>query len=269
MSVAMLLEPYSRSLEVTTGRPVKPWPTMYDLPSENPEDPGVPDVFHLQQPHLLQETFQPPAYPSDNVFVAADLNLYYDRQHDHWYKRPDWFAVVGVPNLYKGRDARYSYVVWDEQVIPILVAEFLSPSTKLDDLGRKPKRKKGTPTKWMVYEQILQIPYYVIFDRHTNEVQFFKLTQGSYLKIPSPTHTLWFPELELGLGRWEGVYDGWKRQWIRWYDKDDRWIPTSAERAAQERQRAEQERQRAEQERQRADKLAAKLRALGFDPEEL
>jgi hypothetical protein len=40
------------------------------------------------------------------------------------------------------------------------------------------------------------------------------------------------------------------------------------EQREQERQRAEQERQRAEQERQRAERLAARLRALGIDPEE-
>ena len=40
-----------------------PWqslPTMYDLPSENPEDPGLPDDFHPLQAFLLLLTFQPP-----------------------------------------------------------------------------------------------------------------------------------------------------------------------------------------------------------------
>ena len=35
-------------------------PTMYDLPSEDPEEPGLPDQFHLLQPRLLDETFRPP-----------------------------------------------------------------------------------------------------------------------------------------------------------------------------------------------------------------
>jgi hypothetical protein len=29
-----------------------------------------------------------------------------------WHKRPDWFAVVGVPRLYEERDLRLSYVLW-------------------------------------------------------------------------------------------------------------------------------------------------------------
>jgi Uma2 family endonuclease len=226
---------------------------MYDLPSENPEDPGLPDIFHDQQPQLLKETFRPPAYPKENVFVASDLNLYYDRHHDHWYKRPDWFAVVGVSHLYQGRDQRYSYVMWDEKVTPILVVELLSPGTEDEDQGRTPPPTKGPPNKWDVYEKILQIPYYVIYSRHTEEVQFFKLTQGRYVKIPSPTHTLWMPEVQLGLGRWKGVYDDCERHWLRWYTADGQWVPTPAERAEMERQQAEIERQRAETERQRAE----------------
>ena len=74
-------------------------PTMYDLPSEDPEEPGLPDEFHALQPQLLRDTFNPPDYPTDQIFVGTDLNLYYDVRHPNWYKRPDWFAVVGVPRL--------------------------------------------------------------------------------------------------------------------------------------------------------------------------
>jgi len=28
----------------------KDWPTMYDLPSEDPQEPGLPDEFHSLQP---------------------------------------------------------------------------------------------------------------------------------------------------------------------------------------------------------------------------
>ena len=30
---------------------------MYDLPSEDPKEPGLPDEFHYYQPQLLRETF--------------------------------------------------------------------------------------------------------------------------------------------------------------------------------------------------------------------
>ncbi|MCZ8356332.1 MAG: Uma2 family endonuclease, partial [Microcystis sp. LE19-388.1G] len=54
----------------------KPLPTMYDLPSEDPEEPGLPDEFHNFQPQLLRETCQPKTYSGDEIFIGTDINLY-------------------------------------------------------------------------------------------------------------------------------------------------------------------------------------------------
>jgi hypothetical protein len=61
-------------------------PTMYDLPSENPEEPGLPDEFHDLQPQLLSQTFVPPEVTLTQIYTASDLNLYYDVRHPQWYK---------------------------------------------------------------------------------------------------------------------------------------------------------------------------------------
>ncbi|MFM6154924.1 MAG: hypothetical protein ACKPE3_18320, partial [Sphaerospermopsis kisseleviana] len=45
--------------------PQETLPTMYDLPSDNLEEPGLPDEFHLLQPELLRSTFHPPGYSDD------------------------------------------------------------------------------------------------------------------------------------------------------------------------------------------------------------
>jgi predicted transposase YdaD len=37
----------------------------------------------------------------------------------------------------------------------------------------------------------------------------------------------------LGLGLWQGAFEGVTRQWLRWYDDQENWIPTDAERATQ------------------------------------
>ncbi|UXE61012.1 MAG: hypothetical protein KA717_37325 [Woronichinia naegeliana WA131] len=63
---------------------------------------------------------------------------------------------------------------------------------------------------------------------------------------------VWLEEAELGLGLWEGKYQGLTRQWLRWYDQDNNWLPTPEERA----------KQRAEQEKQRADLAEAELAKL-------
>jgi Uma2 family endonuclease len=237
--------------------PKESLPTMYDLPSENPEEPGLPDEFHDFQPELLRLTFQPQNYPQDRVFVATDLNLYYDPHHPLGYKRPDWFAVLGVPHLYEKRDLRLSYVVWQEGVNPFIVVELLSPGTEAEDLGQTLREVNQPPTKWQVYEQILRIPYYILFNRYTDELQAFGLVTSRYQPLTLDPQGVWLEEIQLGLGLWYGRHQGIERHWLRWYDAQGNWLPTPAEREAQraeqERQQAEQERQRAEQERQRAE----------------
>jgi Uma2 family endonuclease len=226
-------------------------PTMYDLPSEDPEEPGLPDEFHDLQPQLLRESFNPPNYPADQIFVATDLNLYYDVRHLNWYKRPDWFAVVGVPRLYQEWDLRLSYVMWQEGVRPLIVVELLFPGTEKEDLGEIERGVSQPPTKWEVYERILEIPYYVLFDRYTDQFRAFRLEDGSYREVIAEDK-LWLPVVRLGLGLWYGTYQGIERLWLRWYDDQGNWVATEVER----------ERQRAEQERQRADRLEAELRVL-------
>ncbi|MEH2328018.1 Uma2 family endonuclease [Nostoc sp.] len=233
-------------------------PTMYDLPSEYPEDSGLPDEFHILQPRLLGDTFSPPKYPLDQVLVGTDLNIYYDLRHPLWYKRPDWFAVVGVSRLYEQRDLRLSYVIWQEGVAPFVIVELLSPGTEKEDLGQTLREVNQPPTKWQVYEGILRIPYYIVFDRYTDKLQAFQLVADSYHEIDVTTSRVWMPGIQLGLGLWQGAYEGIERLWLRWYDERGNWISTQLE----------QERRRADQEKQRADKLAAKLRQLGINPDE-
>jgi Uma2 family endonuclease len=233
---------------------------MYDLPSENPEEPGLPDEYHYLQPQLLSFTFCPPAYFPERVFSAGDLNLYYDVRHPLWYKRPDWFGVVGIPRLYEGTDLRRSYVIWQEGISPFVVVELLSPGTEEEDLGQTPPGAKKPPNKWEVYEQILRIPYYVIFDRYENRLQVFTFTEGHYQPVELQEPRVWLSALELGLGVWQGEYRGIERSWLRWYDARGNWVPTDFERAEQERQRAN----RAEAE---LEALRRRLRESGIDPD--
>jgi Uma2 family endonuclease len=253
--------------------PKETLPTMYDLPSEDPQEPGVPDEFHLHQPRLLQETFHPPNYPADQVFTASDLNLYYDIRHPLWYKRPDWFAVVDVSRLHENRDLRLSYVIWQEGVVPVVVIELLSPGTENEDLGQTMRDVNSPPTKWQVYEQILRIPYYAVFNRYTNQLRIFQLTGRHYQELSLEGGRLWIPDLQLGLGLWQGRYQEIERLWLRWFDGNGDWIATPVEaersRAEAERSRAEAERSRAEAERSRADRLAERLRNMGIDPDQV
>jgi hypothetical protein len=44
-------------------------PTMYDLPSEDPEEPGLPDEFHDLQPQLLRESFNSELFDLKTVAI--------------------------------------------------------------------------------------------------------------------------------------------------------------------------------------------------------
>lgn len=265
-------------------------PTMYDLPSEDPREPGLPDEFHALQPQLLSRTLRLINYTKDRIFTGSDLNLYYDVRHPLWHKRPDWFLVLDVPRLYEETDLRSSFVVWQEGVNPFVVVELLSPGTEKEDLGDYGKSEpeeettsstaiasgrvtstpeqsngqtsKDVPRKWEVYERILRVPYYAVFSRYTNRLRGFKLEGGRYqeqtLDMTNPR--FWIPELRVGLGIWQGEFEGVTRDWLRWYDVQGDWILTDTERELKKRLRL-------------TEKLRSltteQLKALGIDLQDL
>lgn len=240
--------------------PKQTLPTMYDLPSESPEEPGLPDEFHDLQPQLLSRTLRLVDYASDRIFTGADLNLYYDGRHPQWYKRPDWFLVLDVSRFYEGIDLRSSYVVWQECVDPFVVVELLSPGTEKEDLGKHATVETETealpaltessqgetlvkelpPRKWDVYERILRVPYYVVFSRYTNIPRFFQLEGGHYQEqsLAPNNPRIWIPELKLGLGVWQGTFERVTRAWLRWYDEQGDWVLTDTEQERQEKELA-------------------------------
>ena len=251
-------------------------PTMYDLPSEYPEELGLPDEFHCFQPQLLRETCLPSTYPADRVFIGTDLNIYYDVHNSGWHKRPDWFLALDVERARRQTDLRWSYVVWQEGISPFLVVELLSPGTEADDLGQTLREVSKPPTKWQVYEQILRIPYYAVFDRYENRFRLYQLVGTRYQTLDLSDSGYWFDELALRLRVWQGEYKGIAGRWLRWQNADESWVPTDDERVEQAQQQTEQAQQQTEQAQQqteqaqqRAERLADRLRSMGVDPETL
>ncbi|ASC73596.1 Hypothetical Protein XM38_045670 [Halomicronema hongdechloris C2206] len=221
---------------------------MYDLPSDCPEEPGLPDEYHYLQPQLLSATLKLSDYTADQIFSVGDMNLYYDVHHPNRYKRPDWFAVTGVPRLYEEKELRLSYVIWQEGVVPAIVVELLSPGTEKEDLGQTSASDSGIPTKWQVYEQILRVPYYVLFNRYNNALQAFQLVGDRYQPLDVSQQSAYIPTWERQLVIWRGTYQGVERAWLRWANTDGSLILTPDE---------------------RADILARRLRDLGVDPDNL
>jgi Uma2 family endonuclease len=234
---------------------------MYDLPSEDPRESGLPDEFHDLQPQLLSQTLRLADYASDRCFTGTDMNLYYNVEHPLWHKRPDWFLVVDVPRLYAGNDLRNSFVVWDEGKAPSVIVELLSPGREEEDLLSYVDERIEEPPpepllpytieddesgitpphKWIVYEQVLQVPHYLVFSRYSNRLRDFKLVNGRYQEqtLDRGSPRAWLPDLGIGMGVWQGEFEGITRQWLRWYDESGNWILTPAEREALRAENAE------------------------------
>jgi hypothetical protein len=142
----------------------------------------------------------------------------------------------------------------------------------LSDIDGKEYSSKKTfpPGKWYFYEQILQVPVYIIFDPDGGLVEFHQLENGRYeLKQPDENGRNWIDSMGLFLGTWQGTKEGRTGYWLRWWDKEGNLLPWAVERLEQESQRAEQERLRAEQESLRAERLSAYLKSQGIDPDNL
>jgi Uma2 family endonuclease len=240
----------------------------------------------------LRESLELIGYIEPTMLIASNLGICATMNGNLVIKAPDWFYVKTVLPL---PDAtlvdRRSYTPNLEGEIPQVVMEFLSETD-----GKEYSAKRAFPPgKWFFYEQILQVPTYVIFDSADGVLEVHKRSQGQYeLQPTDENNRYWIADMGLFLGVWQGEKEGRKGYWLRWWDQAGNLLPWAVElleqerqrtqqerqrtqqeqqraeqewqRAEQERQRAEQERQRAEQERQRAERMAEQLRTLGIFP---
>jgi Uma2 family endonuclease len=220
---------------------------------ELPYDDGVPmeTQRHKLQMDLLLETLQPWLAIRPDGYAGGNMFLYYSmaqvRNQD--YLGPDVFVAVDV-----AKGERKSWVVWQEEKGPDVVIELLSPSTAQYDKTQKKR----------LYEQQVRVPEYIWFDPfNPDDWSGFRLMGGRYEPLAvDEAGFLLSDQLGLKLGRWSGAYQGVSAVWLRWAGLNGVWLPTQADLLNQERRQVEQERQR-------ADRLAAKLRSLGVDPEKV
>jgi Uma2 family endonuclease len=250
---------------------------------------ALPDDFELEddpvdnigQPVLaaaLTESLEISGFIQPQMLIASNFGLCATLNGEFVIKAPDWLYIPSVLQILPDRR---SYTPNLEGDVPAVVMEFLS-DTNGDEYSSK---QVYPPGKWFFYEQILQVPVYIIFDQDGGLVEFYQLENGQYkLKQPDENGRNWIASMNLFLGTWQGA-KGTRQTgyWLRWWDEAGNLLPWGVERveqesqraeqerqrAEQERQRAEQERQRAEQERQQKERLIAYLQSQGIDPDNL
>ena len=222
---------------------------------ELPYDDGEPMESHEHRVELelLAETAT--EHVGEDGFVAGNMAVYYSETQaaKNEFRAPDFFVVLGA-----GIRARKSWVVWAEGgKTPDVVIELLSESTKDVDRGVKKR----------IYERILKVYEYFLFDLATNELEGYRLTSANYEPIPADADgRLTCEGLGLRLGLWHGKRARIERTWLRWFYPDRTLVPTDferaqaeAERAQAEAERAQAEAERAQAEAERADDLATRL----------
>lgn len=230
-----------------TGQPIVPLPVApEDYPSlehvVTEDDTPVENVFSERQMQLLKEAlYSSWEGPGEGRTWLAMANVGVFSSPYLAPIVPDVLLSldVAMPTNPRPKEDR-SYFLWIYGKAPDVVFEIVSNT-----------KGKEADSKLRDYAR-LGIPYYVIYDPlNTLGDGLLRIycLQGRRYRL---TDSTWLDDVGLGLTIWHGVYEDMKRDWLRWCTKAGALIPTGAERA--------------DQEKQRADRLAAKLRELGVDP---
>jgi Uma2 family endonuclease len=210
---------------------------------------------HLPTAEELPETDHQPVDSELQILVSSLLG---DILAQLWQNRTDWFwginmgvyydpgkpAIVldaflslGVERLTRA-GGRLSYVLWQEEKVPLLVLEYVSKT-----YGQEYGTKKDQYA-------MIGVPYYMVYnpehyrrDKH-HSFEVYRLVNGQY--VLQSGEPVWIPEMGLGIGREEGTYRAWTRDWLYWYDQNGNRLSTPAE---------------------VAHRLAERLRQMGIDPD--
>ncbi|NER02808.1 MAG: Uma2 family endonuclease, partial [Okeania sp. SIO3C4] len=165
-------------------------------------------------------------HPDGQYAIGQDCGIYWRKTEppEQGAVCPDWFYVPNVPPLLDGQYRR-SYVLLREKVSPFIALELASGdgSEERDKtpLSQTSQEKKIKPGKFWVYEQIIEITYYGIYEITSGHLEVYHLENGSYRRM-SANERGHYPIEELGveLGLWEGNYDNQFMLWLRWWDAE-------------------------------------------------
>ncbi|MBW4636153.1 MAG: Uma2 family endonuclease [Iphinoe sp. HA4291-MV1] len=216
-----------------------------------PSSDGKPMAENTEQYRwivIIKENLEILFAADDNVFIAGDLLWYPVRSQLISPTAPDVMVVFGRP---KGK--RRSYRQWNEENISSqVVFEILSYSNNTDEMNRK-----------LLFYNTYGVEEYYIYDPESYQLD-------GWLRQDENLQKLW--QMDSWVSPRLGIRFETGQGELIIYRPDGQRFLTSLEleqRAVKAELLLEQERQRAKQERQRAEQLAAYLRSIGVDPDNL
>ncbi|MGH7999316.1 MAG: Uma2 family endonuclease [Brasilonema sp.] len=206
------------------------------LPSseELPDSDDTPMDNQLQHliPGLLEAILAMVWANRMDWFFGADMGVYFDPDQPPIV--PDGFLSLGVERFFD-ENLRLSYVLWEEEKVPVLTLEVVSQRYRGEYTTKKDEYAK------------LGVLYYVIYHptrRRKPRLEVYKLVNNTYLLQQG--NPVWLPEIGLGIGMEREIYQGITREWLYWYNEAGKRLLTPEE---------------------RAQVLAERLRAMGVDPD--
>jgi Uma2 family endonuclease len=141
-----------------------------------PESDGKPigeTTIHRENLAGLIEMFRDYYEGDSTVYISGNMFLYYVEGNPRKSVSPDVFVALGV-----GNRVREIYCTWEEGGQgPDLVVELTSPKT----------RKEDSVKKFLIYQDVLQVPEYFRFDPKDQylkpPLQGHRLVDGRYVPI--------------------------------------------------------------------------------------
>ncbi|HEX4613402.1 MAG TPA: Uma2 family endonuclease [Urbifossiella sp.] len=215
-------------------------------------------------------------FAGQQVFVAGDL-LWYPVEGELTRTAPDALVAFGRPPGYRG-----SYKQWEEgNIPPQVVFEVLSPSNTRDEMREKLRwyEKYGVEEYYLINPYKNHVLGHVRDEKGLAAVAFMddfisprlriRFEQNGELKLYTPDGR----EFRTREDRVKEIADELDqtaeelRKTTAAFEEQREWAIEARRRADAEQERADAERQRAEEAVQRTERLRAKFRELGLDPD--
>ncbi|AUT00108.1 hypothetical protein CLI64_06795 [Nostoc sp. CENA543] len=240
-------------------------PTAEELPDsdETPVDNElqnlIPNLLLAILSAVWSDGLRPTGGDRQDWFFGVDMGIYYLPTAPRKSIVPDGFLSLGVERRRQQR-GRLSYVLWEENWIPpILVVEVVSQT-----YGGEYDTKMSKYLDLGVLYYVIYNPDYWQRDDHA-PFEVYKQVNDEF--VLQSQAQFWIPELQLAIGVDVGIYGGWEREWLFWFNQDGERFPSPDERVEQAEQQAQQAQQQAQQAQQELEDLRNRLKQRGIDPD--
>ncbi len=162
-------------------------------PQQREDDMGETSI-HVKLVHRFLQMLLHFLKSRENVFISANMNLYYDESNPAKWLAPDILVAFGVPG-----HERSSYRIWEENLTPQVIFEVSSERTWKTDISEKLE----------IYGGIGVEEYYILdpaFEFLPAPILAFHGDEGRLLTSAVNHGRIFSPRLELDIVRTENDF---------------------------------------------------------------